>query len=305
MYSLRQVPKTKKLLHGEKPEKTVARPPFLRWAGSKRRLLPKLAPFWGGGHSRYVEPFAGSAALFFALRPACALLSDANEDLIETFTLVRDTPELVYDALSSLPLGKDSFYRLRARNPKRLTPLNRVARFIFLNRFCFNGLYRTNAVGEFNVPYAPTGTGAIPSRQQFLSTASLLRATRLRSGDFDEILRDEVQTGDFVYLDPPYAVANRRIFRQYGPQTFGLNDLERLGDLLEEIDRRGAAFVLSYAWCNEANSLVRSWRKRRVYTQRNIAGFARHRRMAAELIVTNIEPCRVNATNCDEEKLCG
>lgn len=299
------MPKPKKSLQGEQLEKPASIAPFLRWAGSKRRLLPKLAPFWGDGHSRYVEPFAGSAALFFALQPARALLSDVNEDLIEVFALVRDSPELVYDALSSLPLGRDSFYRLRARNPRELTPLDRVSRFIFLNRFCFNGLYRTNATGEFNVPYAPTGTGTIPGRQQFLNTAALLRTAEFRPGDFDKILREEVRAGDFVYLDPPYAVANRRIFRQYGPQTFGLGDLERLGDLLEEIDRRRAMFVLSYAWCNEANLLVRGWRKRRVYTQRNIAGFARHRRMAAELIVTNIRSESQEKADCNQEEQCG
>lgn len=262
--------------------------PFLRWAGSKRRLLSKLSAYWTSDAARYIEPFAGSAALFFALRPKRALLSDVNSELIEVFTLVRDDPRGVHRRLVQLPQGRESYYSLRAIRPQQLKPIDRAARFIFLNRFCFNGLYRTNMGGAFNVPYAPTGTGSLPCLEQLQLASTLLKRAELLHGDFEAILSRKVTSRDFVYLDPPFAVGNRRVFRQYGPETFGTADLERLGRLLDEIDRRGAKFVLSYAWCREATVALRKWSTRRVYTQRNIAGFVEHRRRAAELIVSNV-----------------
>lgn len=262
--------------------------PFLRWAGSKRRLLPKLSAYWLCDRKRYVEPFVGSAALFFALRPPRALLSDINSELIETFTLIRDDAANIYDRLIRLPLGRTSYYRLRAKKVVVLKPADRAARFIFLNRFCFNGLYRTNTQGAFNVPYAPAKTGNLPSWPQMQACSALLANVNLLQGDFEQILLNNVGSGDFVYLDPPYAVQNRRVFRQYGPQMFGITDLKRLSGVLDEIHNCGAHFVLSYAWCREAIETFSKWPVRRVYTQRNIAGFARHRRRAAELIVTNV-----------------
>jgi len=267
-------------------EKLTPRP-ILRWAGSKRKLLPKLVEYWRPDATRYVEPFVGSAALFYAIRPSTALLGDLNLELVQTLRALRDNADAVYDRLISIPRGEDSYYALRAVSPSSLDDLARAARFIFLNRFCFNGLYRTDMKGRFNVPFAATKTGDIPARANFLASAAHLQSAVIEHSDFETLVTENVRSLDFVYLDPPYAVGNRRIFSQYGPQTFGLNDLQRLGGALELIDRRGAYFVLSYAYCAEALAIFSRWVTRKVYCQRNIAGFAKHRRRAAELIVTN------------------
>jgi DNA adenine methylase len=262
--------------------------PFLRWAGSKRKLLPRLLPFWGEGHDRYIEPFAGSSALFFAIQPKRALLSDINPDLVQALGVIRNEPAAVYQQARKYPASKRTFYRLRALDPSVLTPIERAARFFFLNRFCFNGLYRTNLNGRFNVPFAGQKTGNLPPWEQFATAASMLKRCVIKCGDFEHILRLAVREGDFVYLDPPYAVGNRRIFRQYGADTFGLSDLQRLRAVLKMIEERGACFVLSYAYCREAKEAFEGWSSHRVYTHRNISGFAKHRRRAAELIVTNV-----------------
>jgi DNA adenine methylase len=266
---------------------TSARASILRWAGSKRQLLPKLIPYYDGDR-RYIEPFAGSAALFFALRPKRAVLSDVNAELIDALKSIRDYPEVVYKQVLRYPVGEESFYRLRALDPASLQPAERAARFLFLNRFCFNGLYRTNRSGRFNVPFAAHKTGGIPTWKKFSQAAALLKRAAVKCGDFESVLASSVRSGDFVYLDPPYAVSNRRMFRQYGSNTFGLEDLQRLNATLVEIQKRGAHFVLSYAYCREAKETFVHWTSRRVYTQRNISGFAKHRRRAAELIVTNM-----------------
>ena len=125
--------------------------PFLRWAGSKRQLLPVLAAYWSDDYCRYVEPFAGSACLFFHLQPPKALLADINQELVLTYQVVRSHPHEVAAALGCLRKSRSNFLDLRAAVPTLLSAPQRAARFIYLNRFCFNGLYRTNRKGQFNV----------------------------------------------------------------------------------------------------------------------------------------------------------
>lgn len=230
----------------------------------------------------------GSASLFYATKPRKAILSDLNQELVRTVISVRNHPRAVYNRLVAIPRGKDNYIRLRAVNPSSLEPLERAARFLFLNRYCFNGIYRTNSKGGFNVPYAPSKTGGLPSWPNFFAAARRLKSATILCGDFEKIIVPNVREGDFVYLDPPYAVENRRVFKQYGPQTFGLEDLKRLSRTVSRINRRGAKFVLSYAYSPEAIRLFQRWTARKVFTLRNVSGFAKHRRMAAELIVTNI-----------------
>lgn len=263
--------------------------PLLRWAGSKRKLLAELMPYWQQVGTRYIEPFVGSGALFFSAGPEEAVLADLNGELIRTYRAVRDDPEGVSKHLQTMRRGKKTYLRLRSQEPRRLSACRRAARFIYLNRYCFNGLYRTNLDGRFNVPYAPTKAGSLPTQQQLVGTADRLSKATLLHADFERVVARQAQPGDFVYLDPPFAVANRRLFRQYNRMTFGFDDLYRLVNVLHCLDRLGAKFVLSYAVCAESLIAFRPWRVRRLMTQRNIAGFAGHRRRAAELLVTNIQ----------------
>jgi DNA adenine methylase len=251
-------------------------------------MLPRLIPYWGNGYPRYIEPFMGSASFFYATKPSSAILSDINQELVRTVITVRDYPRAVHNRLLAIPKGAHSYKRLRAASPKELYPLDRAARFIFLNRYCFNGIYRTNTDGVFNVPYAPSKTGGIPNWEQFTAAARCLQSAKIICADFVSVIQRHVQKGDFVYLDPPYAVENRRIFRQYDPKTFGTEDLSRLSQVLKLIDDRKAKFVLSYAVSPEARQYFNDWNRKKVFTQRNVSGFAKHRRMAAEWIVTNI-----------------
>jgi DNA adenine methylase Dam len=154
-----------------RPMPKDAAAPFLRWAGSKRKLLPHLAPYWGSSYTRYVEPFMGSASLFYAANPSAAILSDINHELVNAFVSVRDHPRAVHNRLIIIPKGKRSYKKLRKLDLASLDPLDRAARFIFLNRYCFNGIYRTNNNGTFNVPYAQAGTGNLPTWDVFWAAA--------------------------------------------------------------------------------------------------------------------------------------
>jgi DNA adenine methylase len=230
----------------------------------------------------------GSACLFFELQPKNALLTDINNDLIRTFLAVRDHPRAVANRLAKIPRGKRSYYSLRNQQLSKLDGIDAAARFIFLNRFCFNGLYRTNEAGRFNVPYASSGTGGLPTCDELCTIAKSLSCCTIKRSDFEKIL-EQTQSGDFVYLDPPYAVGNRRIFRQYGPSSFGLDDLQRLADCLTRMDKRGVKFLLSYAYCPEALETFKHWPQRKIFIQRNIAGFATDRRRAAEFLISNAQ----------------
>lgn len=262
--------------------------PILRWAGSKRKILPTLAEYWKPTYNRYVEPFAGSAALFFSLQPNLALLGDVNSDLIGAYAVIRERPDDVHKAVSKLERSAENYYAVRKSDPKKLSEFRRAIRFVYLNRYCFNGIYRTNTSGHFNVPYAHTKPGVIPPIEQFRQCATLLHRAKLRCADFGSVLKS-VRRGDFVYLDPPYIVESRRIFRQYDERVFCQGDLVRLKEHLIRIEDKGAAFVLSYADSTEARKLFSNWDTRRVQVRRNVAGFVSARRLASEIIVTNVE----------------
>lgn len=260
---------------------------FVRWAGSKRLLLPQLLEFVRCGPVvRYVEPFAGSAALFFSLAPGNALLADINEELMATYRAVRLDVELVIECFRRLPDGKAAYYRIRGQDSRSMPPAAKAARFLYLNRYCFNGIYRTNKAGRFNVPYGPPRKPLVGFEDRLRAGAKVLASAQLMVCDFEEVVA-RVTRGDFVYLDPPYAVDERRIFREYLPGSFSTLDLPRLETALNHIDHVGATFLLSYAWCREGRALADAWHHRTVRSRRNVAGFAGHRRLAEEVLISN------------------
>lgn len=259
--------------------------PFLRWAGSKRKQLSRLAAFWSAEHKRYVEPFAGSACLFFELAPNVAILGDNNKALIEVYRVVRDEPERLYRRLRRIPRNNLTYLRWRGTKPSSLDSETRALRFLYLNRNCFNGIYRTNLDGEFNVPMG-TKLGDYFSRDELIACSGLLRRASFMAGDFAKTV-ERVEGGDFVYLDPPYAVGSRRVFREYGKKTFDTDDVPRLSESLKEIVRRKADFLVSYADCAEARKLAIGWHSIRLPVRRHIAGFAVNRKTAYEWLISN------------------
>jgi DNA adenine methylase len=258
----------------------------LRWAGSKKALLPILRTFWPGPNARYVEPFCGSARLYFDIAPTHAVLGDINEELISTYRALSTDFGRVIECLRRLRRGKRSYYRLRELDPSKLARSERAARFLFLNRFCFNGIYRTNEAGKFNVPYGNPKSALSFNFDLLRDAAGLLRSATLINDDFEAVL-ESADAGDFVYLDPPYAVAKRRVFAEYHPSSFCDRDLERLSTALERLDRRGVTFVLSYADSKEGRAVGDQWYRRRVRSRRNVAGFVGDRKFAYEILASN------------------
>jgi DNA adenine methylase len=230
--------------------------PFLKWAGGKAKLAPQILAAMPPSVSAYVEPFAGAAAVFFALeaaRPAIpAVINDANAELVETFTVLRDSHAELGDELRRLSLAytsadpevrRDLYYEARSADPA--TPVGRAARFIFLNKTCYNGLFRVNASGGFNVPHGRYRNPRIFDEDLLNDCSTALQHTDLRSEDFASICNG-ARPGQFVYLDPPYhplsATAN---FTGYTRSDFGQAEQRRLRDTFEDLTSRGVAAMLS------------------------------------------------------------
>ena len=259
---------------------------FLRWAGSKCQLLPVLREYWRPCFQTYIEPFAGSATLFFALEPRRAILGDRNSELIEALGIVQTDVIRLLEALRRIKRGRDAYYRLRRRDPQDLTPVERAARFIYLNRYCFNGLFRTNEQGKFNVPYGRQRKRVRIDETLLAEGGHRLQSALLISGDF-EVTISHAGKNDFVYLDPPYVGHEDDAFVEYGPGSFSTKDLERFETALERLDSAGAKFLVSYADSPIARKTFSGWRARRIWARRNIAGFAQKRRGVHELLVSN------------------
>jgi DNA adenine methylase len=281
--------------------------PFLRWAGSKRQLLPALSSFWNDSHERYVEPFAGSACLFFRLHPKTAILGDINSELIRTYIEIKYRVDGVARRLARYRTGQSEYARIRKTDPETLDATTRAARFIYLNRFCFNGLYRTNRSGQFNVPYGGEKSGALPTLSELKRCSLLLRRAILVPGDFERTLK-LVRGGDFVYMDPPFRVDSRRIFNEYDASVFAETEICRLRHWMVRLANQNISFVVSYAESSEAYYLRDGFESRIVTVRRSIAGFTDSRARSRELLIwfaappSNRKACmqrtRMNTRQC-------
>ncbi|WOI46504.1 Dam family site-specific DNA-(adenine-N6)-methyltransferase [Acidovorax sp. BLS4] len=266
--------------------------PLLRWAGSKKKLLPVLLAAAPHDAERYIEPFAGSAVLFLRLGAGKAILGDFNESLIETYRIVKRYPRAVWEKASMLGNTPDDYYVIRAIPRERLNAFERAAQFVYLNRYCFNGVYRTNRAGQFNVARGK-GHLFMPNLDAFKAFAGRLRAADLRCSDFEEILT-EAGSGDFVYLDPPYALGDKRDRGEYGCNAFREADERRLIAALRAADRRGAKVLLSYSPAMTVLQGLKKWRRHDLTVTRNVAGFTAARRSADEVLLSNYDWPRGN-----------
>jgi DNA adenine methylase len=269
--------------------------PFLRWAGSKQQLVPTMSRFWDSSYVRYIEPFAGSASWFFYISPSSAILSDINKELISTYQQVKKNLPEVINSLNKLRVGKENYYRLRSADPSLLSPPARAANFIYLNRFSFNGLYRTNRAGKFNVPYNG-GAGNIPTVSALESCSKALQSAKLIACSFEETL-EKTKIGDFVYLDPPFSVKARRIFNEYDASIFNQKQLMLLRDWMTRLNKNNIPFLVSYADAEEGNFLSKGFYKEIVKVRRNIAGFAANRKNANELLISNVRPKNIGGVS--------
>lgn len=273
--------------------------PFLKWAGGKAKLAPLIIDRAPAMFGRYHEPFVGAGAVFFALarsQPMEATLTDANAALIETFAAVRHDVDRLIGALCRLAepyLAGDQegrrrrYYEVRARVPDGA--VERAARLIFLNRTCFNGLYRENAAGGFNVPHGRYANPRIVDEPLLRACSMALRGVELKAGDF-EASCDAAEAGDFVYLDPPYhPLSATSKFTSYTRDEFRFEDQVRLRNAFDRLTARGVAAILSNSDHEATRGLYegRGYRLETVSMLRAINSIGAGRTAIPELLVSN------------------
>ncbi len=241
--------------------------PFLKWAGGKGQLLPELTSRLPSHFRRYHEPFVGGGALFFHLwntgkLSRGAVLSDYNTELITCYQVVRDDVEALIEALQEhAPNFNNHEYFLAIRQWDRQpdfaqrTPVEKAARTIFLNRTCYNGLYRLNNKGQFNAPFGYYKNPLIVDPVNMRAVSAALQDVELRVGDFATVL-ERAEPGDLVYFDPPYVpMSATSSFTHYTGQTFGVADQQRLAKLFAQLAERGCSVMLSNSHTELAREL--------------------------------------------------
>jgi DNA adenine methylase len=264
--------------------------PFLRWVGGKAKLvsnllqyIPPLKP-----ESTYFEPFLGAGSLFFALGPTSAVLGDKNPELINCFLKVRSRPDLVWRELRNLIQvgGRRAYYNARNSFNKAPESHRKAALFIYLNKSCFNGIWRVNMLGRFNVPYGRKKRAGFPTLAKLRAAAEVLDKADIRCGDFQATM-SAAKAGDFLYLDPPYPPINdTAFFTHYTSDRFSAAEQSRVAQAFRDLHERGCAVLLSNANVPQIRKLYSGFRIERIGTHRWVASNgARHR--TEDLVIMN------------------
>lgn len=275
--------------------RTSARP-FLKWAGGKGQLLPQLSMLYPKKVRRYFEPFVGSAAVFFDVRQRfqfeAATLSDTNGELINCYRVVRDDVDTLIERLrqhKALHHARypDHYYDVRALPPDSLSQVERAARLIYLNKTCYNGLYRVNGQGEFNVPVGSYPNPPICDVELLQSASRALGGVELLVGDFADLL-PELSPEDFVYLDPPYYPMSKTAnFTAYTEGRFDIEQQIRLAQFFRDADGQGCHVMLSNSDTPVMRELYKGFAISSVNATRRINSNGNRRGIITELVITN------------------
>lgn len=262
--------------------------PFLKWPGGKRWFVAKYAHLFPAEFGRYIEPFLGSGSVFFHLAPEGALLGDTNPDLIIAYWALREDPIGLEEALERHALNHCEAYYYAQRDARPRTLAQRAARFIYLNRTCFNGIFRVNLEGVFNVPKGTKDT-VIFDDDNFCALSSVLQTAELCIDDFEQLI-DKAEAGDFVFADPPYTVRhNSNAFIKYNEELFSWRDQERLANALARARDRGAYILATNANHKAVKTLYEdhSFYLESVSRFSSISAHSKSRNQFDELIVLN------------------
>ncbi|MEY8516818.1 Dam family site-specific DNA-(adenine-N6)-methyltransferase [Lachnospiraceae bacterium 29-84] len=226
--------------------------PFVKWAGGKRQLLPQIKERMPQTYHHYYEPFVGGGAVIFELLPANALINDINQALINTYTQICHSPEAFLNIVNKLDAeqwedGKEYYYSLRERYNNKLVKAEydaeMAALFVFINKHCFNGLYRVNGKGLFNVPYNNSRRASVDEKA-IMETSEYLKSVTITAEDF-EVACADAKKGDFVFFDSPYAPLNPTSFESYTKEGFDIESHKRLANLYDELTDRGCYCMLT------------------------------------------------------------
>jgi len=247
--------------------------PFVKWAGGKRKLVDHVISAAPVSFDRYLEPFLGGGAVALALGHHKMLLNDANTELINAYHVIRDNLDALLPLLDEHQRkhSKEYFYNVRAQEPSNLNSVEQAARFIYLNKTCFNGLYRVNKHGQFNVPFGRYKNPILYNLEDMRKVSVVLQRVELFAEDYHIFLKQHARPGDFIYLDPPYMpISQYSDFKRYTKKQFRENDQHILAQIYNELVKLGAYPVLSNSYSELTLDLYAKHHIQIVYASRNI-----------------------------------
>ena len=277
---------------------TVTPKPFVKWAGGKRQLIPILNENLPKSFGTYYEPFLGGGALLFHIiternSQKCSI-SDLNSDLVLAYTTIRNRIDELISSIKSHEKkyqknSKSYYYSVRESNPR--SEIEKTSRLLFLNRTCFNGLYRVNSKGKFNVPLGRYTNPNIVNEENLRSVSDMLQSSRvsIKCRDFEAVLRD-AKKDDLVYFDPPYQpVSDTANFTSYTTRNFTYDDLNRLAELCTKLDSKGCKVLLSNSDSKDVADVFsdKSWKIKKIQANRSINSNAKKRTGHFELLIKN------------------
>ena len=262
--------------------------PFLKWAGGKAQLLAQYEPYFPPViKGTYHEPFLGGGAVYFHLRPPKAILSDSNAELIHCYKIIKSKPRPLIRSLGRHENSEVHYYRIRRQAPARLDSVERAGRTIYLNKTCYNGLFRVNRSGQFNVPFGRYKNPRFCEKDNILAVSGQLKAATLVVAPFQSVV-DRVRAGDLVYLDPPYhPLSTTANFTAYTRDSFGERDQRQLAGVVAELSRKGCQVMLSNSDAPLIHELYREFTRIRVEAKRAINSIASRRGKIGELLILN------------------
>jgi DNA adenine methylase len=271
--------------------------PFLKWAGGKRQLVNQFhdlkllsPPNFDQKKSNYIEPFIGGGAVFFEALPTNAIIADLNEDLIKTYNTIKNNAEELIKNLKLYKNEKDFYLNIRNLNSKELSDLEVASRFIYLNKTCFNGMYRVNKSGKFNVPFGRYSNPLICDESNLRAVSQILKNVTIENNDY-KLTLEKAKKGDFIYLDPPYyPISKTSSFVSYTNKDFHANEQIDLCKKIIELDEKGCFVMLSNSDCDFIRNLysdLKNFKLYQVFATRAINSDASKRGKISEIVIAN------------------
>jgi len=260
--------------------------PILKWAGGKSQMLDVLLPAVPASYGRFIEPFIGGGALFFALQPSNAVIADSNPELTNLYATIRDDVEGVISSLAHYVNDKGFYYEVRSKDWTEMVPVEATARTIYLNRTCFNGLYRVNRKGGFNVPFGNYSNPKICNPEKLRAASLALQETEIVNGDYKDVLEKYAKKGDFVFLDPPYLpISDCSDFKRYTKEQFYDEDHRELAAIVRNLCDKGCHVVLTNSNHPLVHELFGNYQIDIYQTKRNISSKGA-KRSGEDVVVT-------------------
>lgn len=268
--------------------------PILKWAGGKTQMLDSLLPKVPTSYGRYIEPFFGGGAMFFALQPEQAIIADSNPELINMYRQVASNVDHVIMQLSKYENTPEVFYSVREQEWSKLSPVEAAARTIFLNKTCFNGLYRVNKHGQFNVPFGKYKNPTICDETTLRAASKVLQKAEILCGDYILVLDHYAKPGDFIFLDPPYLpISENSDFKRYTKEQFHEGNHIELADMVKRLHKRGCHIVLTNSNHPLVYELYSPFEIEVIQTKRHISCNGNTRK--GEDVIVNIPPKQTDA----------